>query len=114
MGQPAIGLRSVGVSAPDRVVTNDHWRRNHPHLVSEAEGRIWMWRKPMEWTEGSEAFNREMAPYVRDPFRGARERRHLPPEGTALSLELAAARDALEAAELGPGDDLIHHSVLQH
>ena len=104
MEQPMIGLKSVGVSVPDRVLTNDHWRHNHPHLVSEAEGRIWMWKKPMEWTEGSEVFNREMSPYVKDPFRGARERRYLPAEGTALALETAAATDALEAAGLEPKD----------
>jgi 3-oxoacyl-[acyl-carrier-protein] synthase-3 len=102
--EQAIGLRSVGVAAPERVLTNDHWHRNHPHVVSEAEGRIRMWQKPMEWTEGSEAFNQEMSPYVRDPFRGARERRYLAPGETALSLEAAAAGDALEAAGLEPKD----------
>lgn len=102
--EQAIGLRSVGVAVPERVLTNDHWRRNHPHVVSEAEGRIWMWKKPMEWTEGSEAFNQEMSPYVRDPFRGARERCWLAPGQTALSLEASAATDALEAAGLEPKD----------
>ena len=58
----SIGLQSVGVSVPDRVLTNDHWRDRHPQMISDVEGRIWMWRKPMEWTEGSEAFNREMTP----------------------------------------------------
>lgn len=100
----SIGLNSVGVSVPDRVLTNDHWRRSHPELVAEAEGRQWMWKKPMDWAEGSVAFNREMTPYSRDPFRGARERRHLPADGTALSLEAGAAREALDAAGLGPED----------
>ena len=100
----SIGLESVAVSTPDRVLTNDHWRSRHPQLVREAENRLWMWKKPMEWTEGSEAFNREMARYAGDPFRGARERRYLPAGGTALSLETAAAREALDVAGLGPED----------
>lgn len=104
MATSSIGLESLAVSVPDRVLTNDYWRRKHPQLVAEAEGRIWMWKKPMEWTEGSESFNLEMSPYVDDPFRGARERRYLPADGTALSLAAAAARDALKAANLGPED----------
>ena len=103
-GSAAVGMLSLGVSVPDRVLTNDHWRLKHPLVVSDAENRIWMWKKPVDWSEGSEAFNREMAPYVRDPFRGARHRRFLPPGGTALSLETAAARDALDAADLRPED----------
>ncbi len=100
----SVGLLSVGVSVPDRVITNDHWRRNFPQLVAEAENRIWMWKKPVDMTEGSEAFNREMSPYVKDPFRGARLRRFLPPGANALALESRAARDALAAADLEPGD----------
>lgn len=110
----AIGLQSVGVSVPDRILDNDHWRRHHPQMISDVEGRIWMWRKPMEWSEGSEAFNREMAPYVRDPFRGARQRRYMESDGSALELELTAAWDALKAAKLAPEDvDLLICSSFQ-
>lgn len=101
---PAVGLQSFAISVPDRIIDNTHWRTHHAQLVAEAEERIWMWKKPKDWTEGSEAFNREMDPYVMDPFRGARERRLMAPGGTSLSLEEAAARRALEAAELGPED----------
>lgn len=100
----SIGLRSIAVSVPDQILTNDHWRKNQPRLVAEAEERIWMWKKPDNWSEGSEAFNLEMAPYVQDPFRGAQKRRFLPPGGTALSLEADAARKALDAAGLDAGD----------
>lgn len=99
-----VGMLSLGVSVPDRVLTNDHWRLNHPQVLADAENRIWMWKKPVDQTEGSEAFNREMMPYIRDPFRGARQRRFLPPGGTALSLETAAAKDALQAANLEPSE----------
>ena len=110
----SVGLRSVGVSVPDRALTNDYWRERHPQLVADIEGRIWMWRKPMEWTEGSEAFNREMAPFVRDPFRGARQRRHIESDGSALELELTAAWDALQAAGMEPEEvDLLICSSFQ-
>ncbi len=110
----SIGLQSVGVSVPDRVLDNDHWRLRHPQMISDVEGRIWMWRKPMEWSEGSEAFNREMAPYVRDPFRGAHQRRYIESDGSALELELTAAWDALKAADLEPEDvDLLICSSFQ-
>ncbi|MEM7586923.1 MAG: 3-oxoacyl-ACP synthase III family protein [Acidobacteriota bacterium] len=99
---------------PDRVLTNDYWHQNHPQLIADVESRIWMWRKPMEWTEGSEAFNREMAPYVRDPFRGSRQRRHIESDGSALELELTAAWDALKAAGMEPEEvDLLICSSFQ-
>ncbi len=110
----AIGLQSVGVSVPDRVLTNEHWHHHHPQMISDVEGRIWMWRKPMEWSEGSEAFNREMAPYVRDPFRGARQRRYMESDGSVRELELTAAWDAIKAAKLEPEDiDLLICSAFQ-
>ncbi|NJL30116.1 MAG: hypothetical protein HC897_20580, partial [Thermoanaerobaculia bacterium] len=98
----SIGLRSIAVSVPDQILTNDHWRQRQPQLVAEAEERIWMWKKPENWAEGSQHFNLEMEPYVQDPFRGALRRRFLPPGGTALSLEADAARKAL--ALTGSGD----------
>jgi len=99
---PSIGLQALTVQVPDRILTNDHWRENQPRLVAEAEERIWMWKKPTDWKEGSEAFNREMAPFLSDPFRGTDHRRFLDPGGTALSLEAGAARSALDAAGVEP------------
>lgn len=99
-----IGLRAIAVSAPDRILTNDHWRETQPETVAQAEERIWMWKKPADWNEGSRAFNLEMGPYAEDPFRGAHKRRLLPEGGTGLSLEADAARKALDAAGLEPGD----------
>lgn len=105
MSLPSVGLEAVAVSVPERVVTNDHWHRNYPELVAKAEERLWMW-KPGDMSEGSEAFNRAMAPYVRDPFRGAVERRLLAPDDPRISLQLEvdAASQALEAAALEAGD----------
>lgn len=100
-----VGMLSLAISVPDRVVTNEHWRRTQPELVAEAEKRIWMWKKPLKWDEGgSIAFNREMEPFLSDPFRGAIQRRLLPKGGTALELEADAARKALDAAGLTADD----------
>ena len=102
---PSVGMQALAVSVPDRVVTNDHWRKTQPQMVAEMEKRIWMWKKPANWDEGgSIAFNREMEPFLGDPFRGARERRLLEPGGTALSMEADAARKAMDAAGVGPED----------
>ncbi len=52
--------------------------------------------------------------YLDDPFRGSVERRILAPGETALSLEARAARNALAAAAMAPGDvDLIIVSSFQ-
>lgn len=99
---PSVELRALAVSVPDRVLTNDYWRRNYPEVVARTEERLWMWKRPENLTEGgSEAFNREMLPFVQDPFRGVLKRRFLPSGVAALELEADAARQALAAAELG-------------
>lgn len=98
---PSVGMLALATSMPDRILTNDYWRENHPEVVAEVEKRLWMW-KPKDSDQGSEEFNQEMAPYVRDPFRGARERRWVGPDGSALQLEAEAARQALAAAAVAP------------
>lgn len=90
--KPAIDLESVAVSVPRLVLTNDHWCDHHPEAVVAGT----RWSPP-----GSEAFRHAIALYAADPFRGARERRVLEPEGSALELEASAARRALQAAGLG-------------
>lgn len=102
---PSVGIQAIAVSVPDRVVTNDHWRRNYPEVIAKAEERLWMW-KPDDMKEGSPAFNRAMAPYVRDPFRGVVERRLMAPDDprTSVDFEVDAVSQALEAAGLGADD----------
>lgn len=96
----AVGLLSVASALPKRLLENDHWRRHHPDLVAQAEQKIWMWKRPTDFTEGSTLFNLEMEPYLRDPFRGTRQRRVLADGEKVLGLEAAAAREALAAAEV--------------
>ncbi|MCP4664264.1 MAG: 3-oxoacyl-ACP synthase [bacterium] len=99
--RPSVGMLSLATSMPDRILTNDYWRENHPEVVAEVEKRLWMW-KPKDTDQGPAEFNEEMAPYVRDPFRGSRERRWIEADGSALKLETEAARRALAAAALAP------------
>ena len=96
----AVGLLAVASALPKRVLENDHWRRLHPELVAQAEQKIWMWKRPTDFSEGSTLFNLEMEPYLRDPFRGTRQRRVLAAGEKVLDLEVAAARAALAAAKV--------------
>lgn len=99
----SVGLEALAVAVPDRIVTNDHWRRTQPALVAKAEEKIWMW-KSRDLPKGSAAFADEMAPFLSDPFRGAVERRFAPEGSTSLELEVEAVRHALDAAELDISD----------
>ncbi|MEM1201916.1 MAG: 3-oxoacyl-ACP synthase III family protein [Acidobacteriota bacterium] len=96
------GLLALAAAVPNRILTNDHWRRRQPDLVARAQQRIWMWKRPEGW--GASIFDQEMEPYLSDPFRGAKQRRVLEDGQTALDLEADAARQCLDAAGLGPGD----------
>lgn len=96
------GLLSLAVRFPTRRVDNDLWRVHHPEMVAEADrgalGTLWAAK------DRSLAFDRAMEPYLSDPFRGAKERRWLDEGEPASSLELPAAREALELAGLSPSD----------
>jgi 3-oxoacyl-[acyl-carrier-protein] synthase-3 len=103
------GIRSLAVSFPATVRTNDYWRERHPKLVEDEErktlARLW---KQDPKAAPLDPFARAMAPYLSDPFRGARQRRVVAPGQTAASLELDAARRALAAAGMEPCDvDLV-------
>lgn len=100
MNQP-IGIRSVAVSFPSMLRTNEYWQKKYPELVTQAEQRTLARLFPStESTTNSSEFDLEMAPYLSDPFRGAVERRVLSPSESSLTLEHRAARDALDAAKL--------------
>lgn len=109
----AVGLLSVATALPKKMLTNEHWRRQHPELVAQAEQKIWMWKRPTDFGEGSTLFNLEMEPYLRDPFRGTRQRRVLAEGEKVLDLELAAAREALAVAKVDVSEvDLLISSAL--
>ncbi len=97
-----VGMLGLGVAVPRTVRTNDWWREHHPILVAQAEqstlAKIWT------GSNDADPFQRTMAPFLDDPFRGSVERRVLAPGERALHLEERAARRAIEAAGMGPQD----------
>src|SRR5258707_259712 len=103
-------MRSLAVAYPREIRTNDYFREKYPEVVESAERRSLakIWAPPPDEAARVDAFDAEMAPFLNDPFRGASRRRVLSGEENALSLEVAAARGALAAAKLEPGDvDLV-------
>lgn len=96
-----VGIRSLSVSFPSVLRTNEYWRKKYPNLIANAEAELArLWKKQ----PSPRAFDVEMAPYLADPFRGTVQRRILGPGESPLSLELRAARDALAAASMTPDD----------
>lgn len=96
-----IGIRSIALSFPTMLRTNDYWRKKYPELVTQAEQKtLARLFSAAESASNSSEFDLEMAPYLSDPFRGAVERWVLSPEESSLTLEHRAARDALDAAKL--------------
>lgn len=101
----AAEIQSLGIEVPPIVRTNDHWRLRYPGIVREVEqrGQHKVWTPPSD-SSVSSLFLEEMAPYLRDPFRGTIERRVLDTGQTSLNLECGAARRALAALEIRPQD----------
>ncbi len=99
-----VGIRALAAVLPDTVRTNDYYRERYPEQYREAEQRVLFKRARSPQAPRDDAFLAAMARYADDPFRGAVERRVLPPGGTALDLELPAAQRALDAAGLRASD----------
>ncbi len=103
MNRTSVGIRSLSVSFPSVVRTNDYWRGKYPAQVAKAAtkslARVF---SPNETSVGSREFDLEMQPYVDDPFRGTLERRILGPGETSVSIEATAVKHALAAAHVPP------------
>lgn len=105
----SVGMRSLAVAFPSITRTNDYYRQNFPDVVAEAEnkalGRLWA---SSQGDGPGDLFSLEMQKYLGDPFRGSVERRVLGPDETALTIEVRAAKEAIEKAGLRPEDiDLV-------
>ncbi|MCL6754531.1 3-oxoacyl-ACP synthase [Nostoc sp. CCCryo 231-06] len=87
-----IGIRSLGVSFPSII------RTNNPDLIAQTPPR----RARLSHSHELDIWSQEVAPYLSDPFRGNVERRVLGPDESSLMLEYQAAQDALDAAKLSP------------
>lgn len=101
-------LRSLSIAFPRVLRTNDHWRTHYPEMVAQAEehalAKLWGTREHAEAAAPTSVFDRTMAPYLEDPFRGTVERRLRAPDEPALDMEVRAARGALGALSIGVGD----------
>lgn len=102
MTTPA-GIRAIAAAFPTTVRTNNYWRTRQPELIAalERKAATQVWEaSPRDgdiWTE-------EMARYLPDVFRGSVERRVMTGDERALDMEVRAARRALAAARMSPGD----------
>ncbi|MCC5670772.1 3-oxoacyl-ACP synthase [Nostoc sp. CHAB 5784] len=97
----AVGIRSIAVTFPKIVRTNEYWRHKYPQLVTGAEqkalAKLFSANDPNAKTS---EFDEEMIPYLSDPFRGAVERRILASDESSMTLEKRVAFDAIAAAEM--------------
>ncbi|WP_437912962.1 3-oxoacyl-[acyl-carrier-protein] synthase III C-terminal domain-containing protein [Sorangium sp. So ce302] len=100
-----VGIKSLAVSYPHHVRTNDYVRTRYPRIVEAVERKTLRtpWSAAAD-TEPANAFDRALSQYRDDPFRGTVERRALAAGESVLSLEARAARDTLGAAGVAPTD----------
>lgn len=100
MTLPSVGIRSIALSFPKTIRTNDYYRKNHPELIAQVEEKtLAMMFSFSDYTPANE-YDEEMMPYLKDPFRGSVERRVVGPDETSLTLSYKASVDALEAAKM--------------
>jgi 3-oxoacyl-[acyl-carrier-protein] synthase-3 len=101
-------ITALGVAFPAQIRTNAWWDEHYPALVRNAReatlAKLWADFEDQEVS----LYDRTIAKYLDDPFRGTVERRVMSPGMTAQQLELAAAKTALDAAAIDPASiDLI-------
>lgn len=98
-----VGIRSLAVSFPAHVRTNDFWRTGYPEAVADAEKKsLARLFSASSAAAPTDPFDIEMVPYLSDPFRGTKERRILAKGGRALDIEQPAAMGALDALHMSP------------
>jgi len=105
------GITAMSVYFPRAVRDNTWWRTAAPSflaaLAERTSAQVW------EGDGDLNPWQAAMAPYLGDLFRGTRERRVLGDGESARTLEVEAARRALDAAGLQPDDiDLVLVSCL--
>lgn len=103
MTSHSVGIRSLAVSFPSLIRTNDYWFKKDPLAVPARPKRVR--HKTSQSTsndDGTEIWSQAVAPYLDDPFRGNVERRVLSQTESSHTLECQAAQEALKAANLQP------------
>ncbi|MBE9049093.1 3-oxoacyl-ACP synthase [Nostocales cyanobacterium LEGE 11386] len=98
-----VGIRSLAVSFPNNIRTNEYWQNKYPDLFAQVKTRTARVPESVNVsieTHGVDIWSMEVKPYLSDPFRGNVERRVVGREESSLTLEYRAAKDALAAANL--------------
>jgi 3-oxoacyl-[acyl-carrier-protein] synthase-3 len=99
-----IGIRSLAVSFPSIIRTNDYYRQNYPDLIAHSEqksaAKVFSSAESTSNSYEVDLWRQEMTPYLSDPFRGTVERRVLALGESSLTLEYRAACDAIASAGL--------------
>lgn len=108
MNHRRIGIRSVAVSFPSVLRTNDYFRKRSPDILAGAArtslAKAFSVRDAHSSDTDLDPWTKAMKPYCMDPFRGTVERRVLGPGESSITLEIDAAEAALAAAGAAAGD----------
>lgn len=108
-----VGIRSLAISLPSIIRTNDYYREKYPDIVAKAEDKNLAKFMSLANSTPSNEYELAMEPYLKDPFRGTVKRPILGPGESALTLEYRAAKDALAAGNFTINDiDLLIVSSL--
>lgn len=106
-----IGILGLGLYLPPEIRRNDWWSAEVVATWAPAGPPP---EPPAAMSEGTERVLRALSQQAADPFRGAVERRVMSSGMTALDMEEAAAREAIERSRIDPHqiDLLLTHTVL--
>lgn len=112
----SVGIRSLAVSFPHTIRTNQYWLQKFPKFGTQTiqrQARVPKSVELMSNQNGLDIWLQEVTPYLSDPFRGSVKRRVLASDESSLLLECHAAQDALTAAKLAAEEvDLVLVSSL--
>lgn len=101
---PSVGIRSLAVSFPRAIRTNDYWLNKFPELRTQRQRNIPQSKEFKASERGIDLWLQEVTPYLSDPFKGSVKRRVLGADESSLQLECHATQAALQAAELSPDE----------
>lgn len=96
----SVGIKSLAVVFPDNPLTNEDLERKFPEIVATAKERALakLWSKGDGDDHYGTLYNECLAPYITDPFRGAKTRYVLQDGRKMLDLEVQAVQTCLRQA----------------
>ncbi|MDF0554171.1 3-oxoacyl-[acyl-carrier-protein] synthase III C-terminal domain-containing protein [Kamptonema sp. UHCC 0994] len=100
----AVGIRAIAVNFPERLRTNDYWKKNYPGFLAELEQKNQKVRLFDNDSQENINWVQAVKPYREDIFRGTLERRVLAEGETSISLECGAIQKVLQASKLEIND----------